>query len=142
MRAMERVAAAERKDPDTWVPQAELADEIGVSAPTLAQVVFRLRKAGLLDAQRGPRGGIGLARAPEKITVLQVIAAIDGTGLAGRCVLGFDACTNEAPCPAHPVWSEVRPRLEKELEQRTLLDLVKAVEGKRRLKRATGRRAS
>jgi Rrf2 family protein len=136
MRVMERVAAAEKKTPDAWVPQADLAKELSVSPPSVAQIVFRLRRTGLLSARRGPSGGVGLARPADEIRVSEVVAAIDGAGLAGRCVLGFEECTSEAPCPAHPVWSAVRPILERELEQRTLLDLVKTVEGKKRLRRS------
>jgi Rrf2 family protein len=136
MRALERVAAAELKTPDAWVGQAELARVLDVSAPSLAQIVFRLRRAGLLTARRGPNGGVALSRGAHEITVADVVTAIDGTSLAGRCVLGFDECTNDAPCPAHPVWAAVRPILERDLERKTLLDLVRTVEGKRRLKRA------
>jgi Rrf2 family protein len=132
---MERVAAAEAERPDAWVPQAVLAKELAVSAPMIAQIVHRLRKARLLTARRGPTGGVGLARPADKITVLEVARAIDGAGLAGRCVLGFDSCTDQAPCPAHPIWSHVRPLLERELENRSLLDLVTTVIEKRKLKR-------
>src|SRR5438046_2502657 len=118
MRTMERVASAEVLAPGAWVPQAELARELDVSPPSLAQIVFRLRRAGLLAARRGPHGGVGLSRPPEEIRVSQVVTAIDGAGLAGRCILGFDECTTYAPCPAHPVWSVVRPILERDLEER------------------------
>ncbi|HEV8269356.1 MAG TPA: Rrf2 family transcriptional regulator [Thermoanaerobaculia bacterium] len=141
LRAMERIAAAEAAAPDAWVPQPVLAEELKISAPMLAQIVHRLRKAGLLSAQRGPSGGVGLARPATKIAVLDVVRAIDGAGVAGRCVLGFDACTDDAPCPAHPIWSHVRPLLERELEHRSLLDLVKSVEGKKRLKKKAPTRA-
>ena len=132
LRAMERIAAAELKDPDSWVPQKHLARELGISGPSVAQIIHRLRKAGLLSARRGPSGGVGLARGAEEITVSEVVHAIDGVGLAGRCILGFAACTDEAPCPAHPVWSVVRPQLEEQLERKSLLDLVQAVEKKRK----------
>ena len=135
LRAMERIAAAEAGAPEAWVPQATLAKELGLSGPMLAQIVHRLRKAGLLSARRGPAGGVGLARPASKITVSEVVHAIDGAGLAGRCVLGFESCTDQAPCPAHPIWSHVRPLLERELEHRSLLDLVKTVETKARIKK-------
>lgn len=132
LRAMERIAATEMKEPDAWVPQKLLAKELGISGPSVAQIIHRLRKAGLLSARRGPSGGVGLARLASEITVSEVVHAIDGVGLAGRCILGFAACTDEAPCPAHPVWSVVRPQLESELEHRSLLDLVQSVEKKRK----------
>jgi Rrf2 family protein len=134
LRAMERIAAAEEKDPEAWVPQADLALELDLSPPSLAQIVHRLRKAGLLKGQRGPSGGVGLARSARRIAVFEVVRAMDGGGIAGRCVLGFDECTDAAPCPAHPVWSIVRPQLERELEQKSLFDLVRTVEGKKKLK--------
>src|SRR5512140_2897967 len=137
LRAMERIAAAELADPDSWVPQKFLAKELGISGPSVAQIIHRLRKAGLLSARRGPSGGVGLARPADEITVSEVVHAIDGVGLAGRCILGFAACTDEAPCPAHPVWSVVRPKLETELEHKSLLDLVQSRELTRKyLKRA------
>jgi Rrf2 family protein len=132
LRAMERIAAAELREPDAWVPQKLLAKELGISGPSVAQIIHRLRKAGLLSARRGPSGGVGLSRPAGEITVSEVVHAIDGVGLAGRCILGFAACTDEAPCPAHPVWSVVRPQLETELEHKSLLDLVMSVEKKRR----------
>jgi Rrf2 family protein len=135
LRAIERIAAAQAEGLNTWVPQARIAREIGLPAPSLAQTLHRLRRAGLLNARRGPSGGVGLARPPHDITVLEVVHAIDGAGVAGRCVLGFDVCSSETPCPAHPVWGVVRPLLERELEQKSLLDLVHAVARKRHRKR-------
>ncbi len=140
LRAMERIAATELKAPDDWVPQKLLARELGISGPSVAQIIHRLRKAGLLSARRGPSGGVGLARPADEITVSEVVHAIDGVGLAGRCILGFAACTDEAPCPAHPIWSVVRPQLETELEHKSLLDLVQSVEKKRKYLDKTAKR--
>ncbi len=136
LRAMERLARAAAASPDAWVSQREIAGAIGLSPASLAQILHRLRKSGLVTARRGPAGGVSLARPPEGITVLEVIRAIDGTGVGGRCVLGFDACTEDTPCPAHPVWAFVRGLLERELEGRSLLDLVKSVAQKKAKTRA------
>ncbi|MEO6326311.1 MAG: Rrf2 family transcriptional regulator [Thermoanaerobaculia bacterium] len=135
LRTMERIAAAEARTPGSWVPQAELAKELSLSSPSLGQIVHRLRKSGLLTARRGPSGGVGLARPATEITVAEVVRAMDGTGLAGRCVLGFDLCTDDAPCAAHPVWAFVRPLLERELEAQSLQDLVNTVEKKKSLRK-------
>jgi Rrf2 family transcriptional regulator, iron-sulfur cluster assembly transcription factor len=141
LRTMERIAAAEARSPGTWVPQADLAKELSLSSPSLGQIVHRLRKSRLLIARRGPSGGVGLARPASEITVAEVVRAMDGTGLAGRCVLGFDACTDEAPCAAHPVWSFVRPLLERELEGQSLEDLIRTVEKKKALNLKKPKRA-
>lgn len=47
-------------------------------ASFLVKVLQRLAHGGLLTASRGPGGGYHLARAPERITLLEIAAAIDG----------------------------------------------------------------
>jgi Rrf2 family protein len=44
----------------------------------LEQLFSTLRRGGLLQSQRGVKGGYTLARPPEQITVLEVVQALDG----------------------------------------------------------------
>ena len=136
LRAMERLAAAERERPLALSSLVALAGQIGVSPAALAQIVARLRHAGLLTARRGPSGGVCLARPAAQISVLEVVRAIDGTDLEGRCILGFPACADATPCPAHPIWKTARAMLEQRLESRSLADLVRAVRRKNAVRRA------
>jgi len=131
LRAAERLAAAQHAVPGRPVPQAELARDVGISTTALAPTLQRLGEAGIVRARRGPSGGVALARSAAAITVLDVVRAIDGQGLAGRCLLGFSDCADETPCPAHPVWKRARALLERQLERRTLADLAVSVAGKR-----------
>jgi Iron-dependent Transcriptional regulator len=73
----------------------------------------------------------GLARAARDIAVLEIILAIDGAGIEGRCVLGFSECSDATPCPAHPVWKPAKELLARQLENRSLDDLARSVERKR-----------
>ena len=127
LRAMARLADEARTRPGALVGLATLAAATGAKAPALAQVLQRLRRAGLLAARRGPSGGMRLARPARDISVLEVVRAVDGAGLEGRCILGLPACGDEAPCPAHEVWKRARTLLEKRLENRSLADLARAV---------------
>ncbi|HEY9053942.1 MAG TPA: Rrf2 family transcriptional regulator, partial [Rectinemataceae bacterium] len=58
----------------------KIAEEEGISMEFLQQIFFRLRKAGLIAASRGPGGGFYLARPAEKISVLEALDA------AGECL--------------------------------------------------------
>jgi Rrf2 family protein len=138
LRAAERLAAGQRSVPGRPIPQAELARDIGISTTALGPLLSRLQAAGLVRARRGPLGGITLSRSAAAITVLDIVRAIDGHGLAGRCVLGFSDCADETPCPAHPVWKRARALLDRQLERRSLADLAVSVAGKR----ARARRAA
>lgn len=138
LRAMERLAAAAPGAADAWISQAALSRAAKISAASLAQILLRLRNAGLVVARRGPSGGVGLARPARDIAVLEIIRAIDGAGIEGRCVLGFSECSDATPCPAHPVWKPAKELLARQLENRSLDDLVRSVE--RKQARATRRR--
>jgi Rrf2 family cysteine metabolism transcriptional repressor len=60
------------------VPIAQIAERRGMPVQFLEQLFATLRRDGLLNSQRGVKGGYTLARPPEEITVLQVVQALDG----------------------------------------------------------------
>lgn len=66
----------------------------------LSKVLQALGKAGLVDAQRGLRGGYVLARRPGELTVLDVINSVDPLERIRSCPLGAD-CRDGALCALH-----------------------------------------
>ncbi len=60
------------------VPIGQVADRRGIPVQFLEQLFSTLRRAGILTSHRGAKGGYTLARAPEDITALQVVQALDG----------------------------------------------------------------
>jgi len=73
------VAMAElaRSGPDP-VPIAQIAERREMPVQFLEQLFSTLRRDGLLQSQRGVKGGYTLARPPEEITVLEVVQSLDG----------------------------------------------------------------
>ena len=59
---------------------SEIARRLGIPGPFLDQVLMTLRRAGIVNSTRGPRGGHQLARRPEEIRLDQVIACLEGNG--------------------------------------------------------------
>lgn len=55
----------------------EISEEMQVPRDYLIQLALRLRNAGLIKARPGKNGGYVLAKAPSKITVLQIMDAFD-----------------------------------------------------------------
>ncbi len=60
------------------IPIAQVAERRGMPVQFLEQLFSTLRRGGLLQSQRGVKGGYTLARPPEEITVLEVVQALDG----------------------------------------------------------------
>lgn len=64
------------------VSNRELAGLLDASESYLSKIVTQLTKRRILLSQRGPGGGVYLSRAPEEITLLDVVRACEGTTLA------------------------------------------------------------
>jgi Rrf2 family protein len=67
------------------VPAAKLAEFYELPAAYLNKQLQALARAGIVASTPGPRGGFRLARAPESITLLDVVVAIEGADEAFRC---------------------------------------------------------
>jgi Rrf2 family protein len=103
-----------------WVLAKKIAAKTGISRPYLSKILHRLGQAGLIRGKRGYRGGLILARPPDRISVLEISAALDGNDWKDRCLLGLPHCGDDNPCPLHDYWMRERPKLEKRLSSLTL----------------------
>jgi FeS assembly SUF system regulator len=85
-----------------------LAEETGVPLPTVQKLVGRLAGAGLIVSSRGTGGGFRLARAPENITLADIVEAVEGPIAMTACVeQGRHDCALETGCRVKPLWSAV-----------------------------------
>lgn len=69
----------------TGIPRRALAEFFDLPEAYLAKHLQRLSGAGLVTARRGPGGGYALARAPDQITLLELVRAVEGDARAFRC---------------------------------------------------------
>ena len=121
LRAMAELAARHGQGP---VSLSDVADAQDISRDYLEQIVPDLRAAGLVQSTRGAHGGYQLARAPEAITVGQVLQALDGDILPLRCVSEHaEDCERSPMCAARTVWTKVHARVSETLNEMTLADL-------------------
>jgi Rrf2 family iron-sulfur cluster assembly transcriptional regulator len=99
----------------------EIAERTNLPQPYLEQILLAVKGAGLVLSKRGVGGGYVLARAPEEITLAQILAAVDGplTTFIGE----HDHC--EGHCVLQEVWVGVSDEMSSILERFTLADLVR-----------------
>ena len=77
---------------------SEIAEEYGISATLMAKVLQKLARRSLVTAKHGSTGGYQLAKAPEQISTLEVITAIDGPVLITSCVTTHGNCDATERC--------------------------------------------
>lgn len=105
-------------------PVREIAEAEGIPPHFLAKLVGKLARAGLVDAFKGPGGGIRLAKPPTRIKLMQVIEAVDGPAFLSACFLGLRSCSDEQPCAMHENWKTLRTRLAADLDRITIAELA------------------
>ncbi len=89
----------------------------------LAKLVPLLVRAGLLDSQRGARGGLSLARPSSEISMLEIVEAIEGPIAVNRCTATPVQCDKVDHCAIHPVWQQAQDYLVHLLKTTSLADL-------------------
>jgi FeS assembly SUF system regulator len=96
----------------------ELAGRSKVPLPTVSKLCKELSRAGLVLSHRGRRGGYALARAPESISVAQVVEALEGPIALTDCTsAGRDHCLIEDSCVARASWDPVSRAIHGALER-------------------------
>lgn len=109
----------------------DIADRTGLPQPYLEQILLALKGAGIVRSKRGVGGGYVLARAPDRLTLGQVVAAVDGPIALGDFGEPHEggACDHEGQCVLLSVWAEVGDHMRAHLDGYTIADMVGRVAG-------------
>ncbi len=90
-----------------------------IPANYLVQILNELRGAGLIVSKRGKQGGYALARAPQKISLTQIVEAVDGELLERS----FEDSGHSGARVAS-IWSDVGECFEAKVNTYTLNDFI------------------
>jgi FeS assembly SUF system regulator len=101
------VMAAMAREPQAVHSAAELADRLGIAAPTVSKILKTLAREGLVASTRGARGGYNLLCAPSGISVAQIIRAMDGPIGMTECSTTPGLCAQESRCTVRANWARV-----------------------------------
>lgn len=110
---------AKRHDGRTLTRLEDLAQREDVSSNFLVQILNDLRRAGLVDSRRGQAGGYMLGRTPDKITLCQVVDAVEPSLL--QCAVSGDG---ESGSAVKQAWERISADLRRELDAVTLETLA------------------
>ena len=89
----------------------------------LEQIFRKLRIAGIVKSIRGRNGGYVYAKDPSKISIKEVMHAVDEVLDATKCN-GTSSCHNGKKCNTHDLWHELNIIVEDYLEKITINSLV------------------
>jgi len=117
------------KEDDQFIPIKRMSETLEISHHFLTKILQELTAQGLLDSYKGPNGGVKLKKPTDKITLMDIVLAIDGPDLLTECALGLPGCGIKNPCPLHNKWASTRDSIRQMLESSSLKEMV--VRGKK-----------
>lgn len=121
VRAAAELASADHDGP---VRAENLAKAQDIPHRFLEGILADLRRDGLVTSQRGAGGGYTLARPADRITVADVVRAVDGPLVFVRGERPSDLEFRGAAAPLLHVWVALRASVRSVLEEVTLADLA------------------
>jgi len=109
---------------DGAVPLSAVAERQQISLAYLEQIFLLLRRADLVVSERGRSGGYRLGRAPELITVSEIMRAVEERTRMTRCMDEGAGCLGEERCLTHGLWAALGAHIAGFLSQVTLRDVI------------------
>jgi len=108
----------------------EISEIERISQHNVAKLLRILRLGGFLESERGQTGGYTLTRAPEKISIGDVLSVLGGRlfddsfckSHAGTVTI----CTNTSDCSVRSLWRVLQDAVDRVLENLTLKDLLQS----------------
>lgn len=105
-----------------YVSRIEIAELTYIPRDYLLKVLNQLDTAGIIESRRGPGGGYRLVREPARITVLDVVAAVDQIPRIDACPLGIAG--HLKLCPLHQLLDDASRLVEEAFQKTTIQQLI------------------
>ncbi len=112
--------AGQRGAPQT---NEQISEATKVPAAYLSKVLQSLGRAGVVHAQRGVHGGFSLARSADKLTVLEVVNAVEPIQRIRVCPLGLKSHGTRL-CALHKRLDDAYATVERAFRDTTLAEIL------------------
>lgn len=107
----------------------DVARREGISVKYLEQLIIPLKKAGLVESVRGPKGGHMLARPPEEISVGEIIRVLERGVSLTDCIENPDVCEKTNCCLTRMVWEDATQAMYEHLDASSLAKVIEDRDG-------------
>ncbi len=102
-----------------------LVENLEIPEKYLRNLLTKLTKVHLIKSIKGRDGGFVFAKNADKITLSEIVDAVEGMKKYEKCILGFDHCDEKNPCALHSRWKPIKDRILDFLNNTTVADLKK-----------------
>jgi len=112
-------------DPDSLHAARDLSGETGLPLPMVSKILKALAKGGLLTSHRGVKGGYSLSRPASRISMADVIAALEGPIAMTECMSGpASDCEHQPSCRVQHAWRRINGAVLHALDSVSLAEMA------------------
>ena len=129
VRFMLELASHYGKEPVTL---KHVAKDQSISEKYLWHLVPPLKAAGLLSAGRGAHGGYSLTKPPSRVTLEDIVSAVEGPLFPTLCAEDPSCSKRSKLCASRDIWEDIGKKISRALASVTLEELVRRQEAKSR----------
>ena len=113
------------QDKSKSVTLTEISKRQKISLHYLEQLFLRLKKKGIVISKRGPNGGYFLKKDPEKLSVSDIMLAVEENMDTTQCS-GMKNCIEDSKCLTHDLWTDLNATIKDYLDGINLKMLVQS----------------
>ncbi len=93
-----------RHSGEGFIQLREIAEQEHISMKYLEQIVRILKTMGIIEVERGAKGGYKLAVIPSQINLYDVLLKLEGNLQPMACMSSEESCHRKELCSTHDVW--------------------------------------
>jgi FeS assembly SUF system regulator len=112
------------RPPEHILTARDAAKECRLPVPMVSKIMKTLAREGILMSHRGVKGGYSLGRIPERITIGDVIGALEGPIGMTECASNPGSCEQEPLCPVRINWQRISRAVRGALEEIPLSEMM------------------
>jgi Rrf2 family protein len=106
----------------------KISEDLKIPTPFLGKILQMLAKNKILSSTKGPNGGFGVGKKPDKISLMDIVTIIDGDDNFNSCIIGLQSCSdNKTNCPIHGEYAPIREQAKHLFERMTIAQLAENI---------------
>jgi Rrf2 family protein len=113
------------KESGQVTPLSEVSEARDIPEKFLAKIFQSLSRSGVVQSHRGVRGGFSLTKAPEDISICEILESIQGPYHLMKCTANENTCEKSTACGLRSILVEAEECLLRTFQRHTLADLAK-----------------
>lgn len=118
------VMACLARRPGEVLSAVQIGDDTHLELPTVSKLLKRLAQAGLVESFRGAAGGYRLAKPAQKISLAEIVEALDGPIGLTECSIGHAGCERQPYCAVSRDWQGIGATIDNALRGVSLADML------------------